>query len=239
MPLNLGGNEINSLGAKLLNETQFVKTNLAYLWDAGLTSSYPGTGTSWYEWKDNTARTGTFTNGPYYSTIGGGSIYFDGSNDYVELPTFTLSSVPWSVSFWIKTTLMSQCGLFSHWSGGPVYNGFGLYLGRMQYVYYNNAGWNYSPVSSLPVSTDSWTYVTYSTGANATDTFRFYTNGEEAGTFPPTSNGIGSGNMGSFGSFWGWGYYNGYLAHCSVHSAQLTRAQILQNFNSTRPRFGV
>lgn len=239
MPLNLGGNEINSLGAKLLNETQFIKTNLAYMWDAGLTSSYPGSGNSWYEWITPASRTATLTNGPYYSTAGGGSIYFDGSNDYAEIPTFSLSGVPWSTSFWIKTTTTGQVALFSHWSGGPVYNGFGLYNGYLQYTYYNNAGWNYSPTSNTLVNTNNWVYVTYSTGASATDTFTFYTNGVASGTFTPSSNGVGSGNMGSFGVYWGWGYYPGYLAHVSVHSTQLTQAQILQNFNATRQRFGV
>lgn len=222
-----------------MNETQFVKTNLSYMWDAGLTSSYPGSGNSWYEWKDNTSRTGTFTNGTYYSTLGGGSVYFDGSNDYVEFSTFSLSSVPWSVSFWIKTSTLSQCALFSHYSGGPVYNGFGLVNGYLQYTYYNNAGWNYSPQSTTYIANNNWTYVTYSTGDGPTSTFTFYTNGVASGTFTPTSNGIGSGNMGSFGMYWGWGFYNGYLAHCSVHNVQLTQAQILQNFNSTRQRFGI
>lgn len=238
MPLNLGGNEINSLGAKLLNETQFVKTNLSYLWDAGLTSSYPGSGTSWYEWKSNNT-TGVFTNGPSYSTLGGGSVYFDGSNDYVAIPTISLGSVPWSVSFWIKTTDAGQKGLYSHWSGGPVYNGFGINSGKMQYLYYNNAGWQYSPDSTTAINTNNWVYITYSTGATSTSTFTFYVNGVAAGTFTPASNGVGSGNMGSFGVYWDWGYYNGYIAHVSQHNVQLTTAQILQNFNSTRQRFGV
>jgi hypothetical protein len=239
MPVNLGGNEINNLGVKLLNETQFEKTILTSIWDAGLTSSYSGTGTSWYEWKNNN-RTGTFTNGPSYSTQGGGSIFFDGSNDYVEIPTFSLGSVPWSVSFWIKTTATNQCALFSHWSGGPVYNGFGLVNGYLQYTYYNSShGWNYSPQSTTYVANNNWVYVTYSTGASATSTFTFYVNGVAAGTFTPVGDGIGSGNMGSFGMYWGWGFYSGYMATCSIHNSQLTQAQILQNFNSTRQRFGV
>jgi hypothetical protein len=239
MPVNLGGNEINNLGVKLLNETQFEKTILTSIWDAGLTSSYPGTGTSWYEWKNNN-RTGTFTNGPSYSTQGGGSIFFDGSNDYVEIPTFSLGSVPWSVSFWIKTTATNQCALFSHWSGGPVYNGFALVNGYLQYTYYNSShGWNYSPQSTTYVANNNWVYVTYSTGASATSTFTFYVNGVAAGTFTPVGDGIGSGNMGSFGMYWGWGFYSGYMATCSIHNSQLTQAQILQNFNSTRQRFGV
>jgi len=238
MPVNLGGNEINSLGAKLLNDTQFVKTNLTYLWDAGLTSSYPGSGTSWYEWVDSSARTGTLTNGPTFSTLGGGSILFDGTNDQVRFSTFDLGSVPWSVSFWVKTS--SNGGLFSHWSGGPVYNAFSIESGKMQYIYYNNNGWNYAPTSTTSVITNTWLYLTYSTGATGTSTFSYYLNGVADGTFTPVSNGVAGGNMGVFGSTWdGGGQWAGYLAHVSVHRTQLTTSQILQNYNATRQRFGV
>lgn len=239
MPLNLAGNTVTSLGVKLLNNTSFVTSNLTYMWDAGMSISYPGSGNSWYEFTDNTARTGTLTNGPTFSNSGGGSIVFDGSNDYVEIPTFSLGSPPWSVSFWIKTSATNQCALFSHWSGGPVYNGFGLVNGYLQYTYYNSNGWNYSPQSTTYVATNNWVYVTYSTGAGASQAFTFYVNGVAAGTFTPSGDGIGGGNMGSFGMYWGWGNFAGNMAQCSIHNTQLTQAQILQNFNSTRQRFGV
>lgn len=238
MPVNLGGNELNSLGTKLLNDTSLIKTNLTFLWDAGLISSYPGSGTSWYEWVDPSARTGTLTNGPTFSTLGGGSILFDGTNDQVRFSTFDLGSPPWSVSFWVRTS--SNGGLFSHWSGGPVYNAFKIDDGKMRYMYYNNAGWNDAPLSNTTVTTNTWQYLTYSTGAGPTSTFTYYLNGVADGTFSPVSNGIGSGNMGVFGSTWdGGGQWAGYLAHVSIHRVQLTASQILQNFNSTRQRYGV
>lgn len=237
MPVNLGGNEINSLGAKLLNDTQFVKTNLTYLWDAGLTSSYPGSGTTWNEWVSGIYN-GTFTNGPTFSTLGGGSVLFDGSNDQVIISTFDLGSPPWSVSFWFKTSA-ADGGLFSHYSGGPVYNAFETQSGKLTYRYYNNLGWNQSPASSTSINTNTWVYATFSTGAGGTSTFTYYLNGVADGTFTPAGNGVGSGAMGSIGSLWGFAYFNGYIAHVSVHRTQLTAAQILQNFNSTRQRYGI
>ena len=237
MPLNISGNEINSLGAKLLNDTQFVKTNLTYLWDAGLTSSYPGSGTTWTEWVSGTYN-GTFTNGPTFSTLGGGSILFDGSNDQIRISTFNLGSVPWSVSFWVKTS-SSAGGLFSHWDGGPVGNGFNIDTNKMQYVYYNNLGWNYASLSTTAINTNTWQYLTYSTGASGTSTFTYYLNGVADGTFTPAGSGVGGGQMGVFGSLWGFNFFSGYIAHLSVHGVQLTATQILQNFNSTRQRYGV
>jgi hypothetical protein len=237
MPLDVGGNILNSSVSRLLNNNSYYTTNLVYLWDAGIAASYPGSGSSWTEWVSGTYN-GTLENGAYYSSAGGGSIAFDGADDRVTFSTFSLSNVPWSCSMWIKFSSANQMGLFSHYSGGPVYNVFGVNSGKLQYVYYNNAGWNYSPLSNTAINNNTWKYVTFSTGANSTSTFTFYVNGIADGTFTPVSNGIGSGNMGVFGSYWGFNYFAGNIAHCSVHNSQLTQAQILQNFNSTRVRFG-
>ncbi len=51
--------------------------------DAGDVNSYPGTGTTWYDlagYNDNVS----LVNGPTYSTDGGGSILFDGTNDRAD-----------------------------------------------------------------------------------------------------------------------------------------------------------
>jgi hypothetical protein len=237
MPVNLGGNEINSVGVRLLNDTSLYKTNLVWLWDAGLISSYPGSGGTWTEWVSGT-NNGTLTNGPTYSNVGGGSILFDGSNDYISFNTFTLGGPPWSVSFWFKTS-STDGGLFSHYSGGPVGNAFETQSGKLTYRYYNNLGWNQSPASTTSVNTNTWVYATFSTGASATSTFTYYYNGIADGTFTPAGTGVGGGNMGSIGMLWGFSNFNGYIAQVSVHTTQLSAAQILQNYNSQRQRFGV
>jgi hypothetical protein len=50
--------------------------------DAGNRKSYPGSGTIWYDRAGT--NNGTLTNGPTYSSSNGGSIVFDGTNDYSE-----------------------------------------------------------------------------------------------------------------------------------------------------------
>jgi len=68
---------------------------LEHLWmhlDAGDTDSYPGTGTIWYDSTDFTRLTGQgfqdtefiLVNGPVYSSDGGGSFSFDGTDDYAK-----------------------------------------------------------------------------------------------------------------------------------------------------------
>ena len=62
-----------------------VTDGLVLALDAGNTKSYPGSGTTWTDTVGG--NTGTLTNGPTYSSGDGGSIVFDGSNDYIQLST--------------------------------------------------------------------------------------------------------------------------------------------------------
>ncbi len=112
------------------------------LWlDAGQTSSYSGTGTTWTDLSGN-SRTGTLTSGPTYSSANGGSIVFDGTNDYVELindsrTQFTNKSQA-TIEAWVNASSFSgtgnrfiysqffsggntSCGIFINTSGKLVF----------------------------------------------------------------------------------------------------------------------
>jgi len=63
-----------------------VMNGLILCLDAGNTKSYPGSGTTWTDLSGN-GNNGTLTNGPTFNSSNGGSIVFDGSNDYAEVTT--------------------------------------------------------------------------------------------------------------------------------------------------------
>jgi hypothetical protein len=74
--------------------------------DAADRNSYPGTGTAWSDVSGNN-NNGTLTNGPTFSSANGGSIVFDGTNDYVSIPgnSSTLSTLTvYTVELLIKAT---------------------------------------------------------------------------------------------------------------------------------------
>ena len=52
--------------------------------DASNTSSYPGTGTVWTDLSGQN-NNGTLVNGVGYSSVNGGTLTFDGVNDYVNM----------------------------------------------------------------------------------------------------------------------------------------------------------
>ena len=68
-----------------------VTNGLVVNYDASNSTSYPGSGTTWFDISGN-AKNATLVNGPTYSTSGGGSITVDGVNDYITLPTTGLNS---------------------------------------------------------------------------------------------------------------------------------------------------
>jgi hypothetical protein len=61
-----------------------VENGLVLYLDAGTSTSYSGTGNTWTDLSGNN-NNGTLTNGPTYSSANGGSLSFDGVNDYVNI----------------------------------------------------------------------------------------------------------------------------------------------------------
>ncbi len=75
--------------------------------DAANRKSYPGSGTTWTDLSGN-GNTGTLTNGPTFSSANGGSIVFDGVDDYVNCGNASSLNFErtnsFSFCFWIYPT---------------------------------------------------------------------------------------------------------------------------------------
>jgi len=72
--------------------------------DAGNTSSYPTSGTTWTDISSN-SRNFTLINGPTFSTDNGGSIVFDGINDGASRTSntgFSLGTGDFAIEMWLK-----------------------------------------------------------------------------------------------------------------------------------------
>ena len=104
--------------------TPILPTNIQLNLDAGDPSSYPTTGTTWYD-LSGSGRTTTLVNGPTYSSSNGGSIVFDGVNDYANILRTGLtfgSNFTWNMWFKTDKTTGNQ-RIFGNWaaSGGYVF----------------------------------------------------------------------------------------------------------------------
>jgi len=81
-----------------VHSPKIVTDGLVLALDAGNTKSYPGTGTTWFD-KSGRGNNGTLTNGPTFNSGNGGSIAFDGVDDYVAIPYTPVLTPTSSISF--------------------------------------------------------------------------------------------------------------------------------------------
>ena len=87
----------------LSHSPRIVTNGLVLCVDAANKRSYPGAGTAWTDLSKQ-GNNGTLTNGPTFNSANGGSILFDGSNDYVEVQgNYHLYSAL-TISCWFKLT---------------------------------------------------------------------------------------------------------------------------------------
>lgn len=99
--------------------------------DASNSSSYPGTGTTWFD--ISSTNNGTLVNGPTFTNIAPKYFNFDGIDDYVNIPDTAAirPSVDGSVTaiIWAYITSYSNGeGIISKMFGSPSYDGFSLLL---------------------------------------------------------------------------------------------------------------
>ena len=219
-----------------------VTNGLVLALDAADKNSYIGSGTSWRDLSGNNY-TSTLTNGPTFSNSNGGSILFDGTNDYVVSSNFTPNFSTKTLSGWVKLSSVSQQG------GGVVtlQSTDGLVFDS---IVYNETGqgWgfgsngfsrtNWSGVSET--STSVWVNIT-ATYENSN--YRMYRNGILIYTL--TSFGALNFNFNSnvqlayrhLGG--GSAFLAGNIATTSLYNRALTATEVLQNYNATKTRFGL
>lgn len=243
MPINLGGNELNSLGGKLLINTNITTGSLSYYYDASLTDSYPGSGNTVYNFVGSI--NGTLQNGTGYSTAGGGSFSFDGSNDRILLDNSNYSillyngNVDWTVHSWVRTTSttdsLSGNSILSNTNGGPIYGSLDINGGKQTYwVYPSNVnGWRQFK-GNITVNDNVWHLLTWVNNSNYT--MNFYVDGVYDTQVSPTNSGNNN-PMDVIGGGLGPSFL-GNIGLVAVYYNAHSLPQVLQFFNGTRQRFG-
>lgn len=107
-----------------------VTDGLVLCLDAGLPKSYPGSENIWYD-ISGSGNHGTLINGVGYVENNIGSLTFDGSNDYIQMPSpnnkfdWTPSGSGFNIlaiEFWVKTNDTSGRCVSKPWNGNGEYN---------------------------------------------------------------------------------------------------------------------
>ena len=214
---------------------RIVTDGLVLALDAADRNSYPGSGTAWTDLSGN-GNTGTLVNGTGYSASNGGALSFDGSNDYVTFSSTSLNLYPITLSFWATPS-------------GEVINKYVASSGNGYRVSFETggiSGYYFKSGSDYTLNYDAYygsgTLGVFSYGTMTVDAtgVKFYINGQLVGSNswtgtagPPTTAEVFK--LGVYSSQ----YRNGNIAQVSVYNRALSAAEVSQNFNATRSRFGI
>ena len=233
-------------------------TSGIYIWGAQLERGssaspyYPTTGTAKNRGTtliDLTGRgnSGTLTNGPTYSSANGGSLVFDGVDDYVlgTIPSSTFSGAH-SIGCWFyRKTVTQWSGLFST-NVGTTSCPILTFIESTNIIGTNQAGVNGAYVG-IDLGADhlyKWIYcvmtVSGSTNGSAVNVYA-YKDGSLL-----TATGSLYWTLSSSSSYYVGRHYqggsqihNGNIAQVSIYNRALTAAEIQQNFIATRSRYGI
>ena len=216
----------------LFHSPSLVTSGLVLCLDAGNAKSYPGSGTTWTDLSGN-GNTGTLTNGPTYSSANGGSIVFDGVNDYVGLTAGLLSGTgDFTVSQWIQSSSIgSGIHAFGNYPAGNLQMFFassavGMWLGNSSA--YANEATHY---------TASWVMFTCLRSGTVTQVYKNETL-IQTGSSDSTIGGTGAAfRLGGNTNNVEW--YTGKIGTTNVYNRALSAAEVKQNFNALRGRYGV
>lgn len=235
---------------------QIATSGLVFLVDAGNTKSYAGSGVTWSDLSGSGVN-GTLTNGPTYSSANGGSIAFDGVNDCSIFGALTGSFASFTVIVWFYPTSVSnyQNPVDCNYSYNGTTGNIGPRLemdssGVLGWVYSNVTGSNnqfyaHSVVSSgLAANTWHCATITYDGGTNTSAT---YYNGNATGlsrtTYGSPTGFVGTMNNVNIGRGFHLGgaerIFAGRVSSTQIYSRALFAAEVMQNFNAFRGRYGL
>ena len=231
MPLNISGSIVNAGIAKTLNYKSIVTRGLIMHLDASAPDSYPGSGTTWFD------LTGNGNNATINTTyhVWTNSNYFDISTDGSSGQAMTLASFRSNLAtahtlecfIYPKngqpSMLSGQCGGNDCWSYGES----GYYFDRTGATTLQT-GYGTNVWQQLVITFDgSTTAFSYKNGASYSYSTNFLMSGISQGTayiasriWSPTAS-----------------QYN--LGCMRFYNRALSAAEILQNYNTQKSRFGL
>lgn len=183
----------------------------------------------------NFGTSGSGTNSPTYSTSNQGAIVFDGSNDYIDLNTNNIitGTNPFTFEAFYKVTNASVAAeLFGNF--GSSYTSNTIWISG-RYGVYINASVPYFQGAPLGLGTYHMAFTRTSSGACT-----LYKNGVVDGTATSTTS-ISPGQNFRIGSDVNGisEVFGGELYCLRIYDKALSAAEISQNFNSLRGRYGI
>lgn len=222
----------------LRGKSAVVSSGLIVYLDAGNSSSYPGSGTTWTD-LSGSGNNGTLINGPTYNSSNGGSIVFDGNDDYVNCGTSTPPAGNISVFSWVyPTAFQSQWNIVvTKWfpSGSDFHFSLKVNSGSVRQNLYTTEKSDIYGTGTFSIN--NWYYVGFTLVNGGTLTF--YRNGVADGTASLVTRSTQGSNL-QIGDARGVSYgLIGRIPQVKIYNRALSASEVTQNFNAFRGRYGI
>ena len=208
--------------------------------DAGDSASYPGSGTTWTDLA-GTADNITLVNTPTYTSSSPAYFTFNGSNQYgTGSGINVLPTTAYTKSVWFRINAYADNNIVSSGAGGHF-----MFMAGAAYtkLYCGHANWSslggtyLDYPSTATINLNTWYYAALT--FNTTDGMVLYINGSQDSTYTARKNahaGNGSTNIATFG---GGNLLNGRIAQVHCYNRALTAAEVSQNYNTYKSRYGL
>jgi hypothetical protein len=235
--MDIGGGITIGNGITITRELSVITAGLQLYLDAGRPASYSGSGTTWNDLSGN-GRNGTLTNGPTYSATNGGSIVFDGTDDFVQCSGSVTATAATFVA-WIRRngSQGTYDGILS--SRGTSVTGMQFYSSDQLGYVWNNAVNTYTWNSGLTVPDLTWCMIAVSVTSTAATAYLCQSSGitSATNTVSHTSTTIDDIKIGQ--EEFGGRFFTGNIAIAQLYNTALSVEQVSENFAADRARFGV
>jgi hypothetical protein len=205
--------------------------------DAANTRSYPGSGTAWND-LSRSGNNGTLTNGPTFNSGNGGSIVFDGVDDFVSV-TGSITVTAATFVTWLRRNGNQDQYDGILFSRGANTTGMNFQVSNQLGYHWNDAGNTYNWQSGLTIPNLTWCMIAVSVTSSSAIAYLCQSSGITSATnsvshASTTINALMVGRD-SFSSR----YFNGNIAQSLIYNRALSSTEILQNYNATKTRFGL
>jgi hypothetical protein len=219
---------------------QIVTNGLVLYLDAGNSKSYPTTGTIWYDRSGN-GNNGTLVNGPTFNSGNGGSIVFDGVNDYIGVNSsnsLTITGSAITLGAWVNYNLTQTDwkGVIYKASGNS--SGFQLFIDSSNYIAFGlmlSTGFA-RPNSGVYLTPNNWHYIV---GTYDGEFMRTYEDSVLRGSLSKTGTIVNANVSLNIGRSFASEEMPGYIAITQIYNRALSPTEILQNYNATKSRFNL
>jgi len=221
-----------------------VDDGLVLALDAASERSYPGTGTAWTDITGK-SENGVLSNSPTFSNDNYGVIDFDGTDDYATVASsaaFTVNTRTVQLVFRMNGSYANFAPLAIYSNGTSTSNRIWLGLQNSKWQMH---GWGtIDPFGTTIITADNWYICTFSYN-KPTQAMKMYTNGVLESSVTNTQGGVTAvaGMNWSLatipGGWQGQTYSDVSIACFDVYDRILSDAEVLQNYNAIKGRFGL